>query len=351
MNILTVVGARPQFIKASSLSRAIAATSGSDIRETIVHTGQHFDKEMSAVFFDELCIPAPALNLGIPGGRHGEATGAMLAALEEVMIDRQPDMVVVYGDTNSTLAGALAASKLHIPVAHVEAGMRSFNRAMPEEINRVLTDHVSALLFCPSEVARDNLAREGIADGVHITGDVMYDAVLYYKERAPKPTVAKPYALATVHRAENTDTRERLAAILDGLGDASVPVLLPLHPRTRRALDDHGLALPDKIRAIDPVSYLEMIGLVTEADYVLTDSGGLQKEAYYLGKRCVTLRAETEWTELVDLGVNRLVDADPKAIREAMSWAAAPADAQTPVYGDGQSAQHILRLLEEFLRI
>jgi len=344
MHLLTVVGARPQFIKAAVVSRAIAAAPDLGLTEKIVHTGQHFDREMSEVFFEELDIPHPVINLGVAGGRHGESTGRMLEGLEAIMLDLRPDLVLVYGDTNTTLAGALAAAKLHIPVAHVEAGLRSFNRRMPEEINRVLTDHLAALLFCPSQVSRQNLASEGITRQTHIVGDVMYDAVLHYRRKAPRQR-GDTFAAATVHRAENTDDPVRLAGILEGLGRIPVPVVLPLHPRTQKAIATAGIPIPESVEITPPASYLEMIGLVEAAVFVLTDSGGLQKEAFFLGRKCLTLRDETEWTELVDCGANRLVGADPDRIVAATAWALqGPPPSGTP-YGDGHAGEKICEIL------
>jgi UDP-N-acetylglucosamine 2-epimerase len=348
MTVLTVVGARPQFIKAAPLSRALRRR----CREVLLHTGQHFDHGMSNVFFEELQIPAPDHHLGIGGGSHGAQTGAMLAAIEAVLIDLRPDLVLVYGDTNSTLAGALAAVKLRIPVAHVEAGLRSFNRAMPEEINRVLTDHASTFLFAPSEVARQQLAREGIADGVHVVGDIMYDAVLMHRESAAvRPVLqqlnltAGEYYLCTLHRAENVDNRERLAALLGGLARLDRPAVVPMHPRTRRRLQEFGLEPGPTLRAIDPVGYLDMLALTMNGAAVLTDSGGLQKEAYYMAVPCVTLRSETEWVETVSAGWNVLAG-DPAALAEAVERVTAGRPSDRPqLYGDGQTAARIAAAL------
>ncbi|MCZ8109097.1 MAG: UDP-N-acetylglucosamine 2-epimerase (non-hydrolyzing) [Burkholderiales bacterium] len=342
VRILTVVGARPQFIKAAAVSRAIRETEGID--EIMVHTGQHFDADMSDVFFDELDIPAPAHRLDIHGGGHGEMTGRMMQALEPVVIAEKPDWVMVYGDTNSTLAGALVAAKLHVPVAHVEAGLRSFNRRMPEEINRVLTDHVATLLFCPTVIAVDNLAAEGIRSGVHHIGDVMYDATLFAVSRAEgRSTIraamglaAKSYAVATVHRAENTDDPAQLAAVVSFLREQAVglPVVLPLHPRTRHAAERMGISL-DGLKVIGPVGYLDMAQLLGGAAAVFTDSGGLQKEAYFHRVPCTTLRDETEWTETVDHGWNRLWKGPEHGPRSDI-----------PDYGDGRAAQAIAVLLK-----
>lgn len=311
--ILSIVGARPQFIKAAAVSRAILEHPVLD--EVMLHTGQHFDDNMSDVFFRELGIPAPRYHLGVHGGAHGDMTGRMLSGIEAVLIDEKPDVVLVYGDTNSTLAGALAAAKLHIPIAHVEAGLRSFNRSMPEEINRVLTDHVSTWLFCPTGTAVAHLAKEGVTRGVHRVGDVMYDASLDAAQRqAGKSGIrerlgiaAGSYALATLHRAENTDTAVALARAVDFLQAAQQqqPVVIPLHPRTRAALNRFGLSL-NGLMVIDPVGYLDMVQLLHGCTEVFTDSGGLQKEAYFHRKPCVTMRDETEWTETIEAGWNRL---------------------------------------------
>jgi UDP-GlcNAc3NAcA epimerase len=351
LKLLTVVGARPQFIKAAVVSRAIAEHNATSplvpIEEDIVHTGQHYDDGMSQVFFDDLAIPRPAVNLHAGSGNHGEVTGVMLAGIERELLAERPDRVLVYGDTNSTLAGALAAAKVHVPVVHVEAGLRSYNRRMPEEINRVVTDCLSAVLFCPSESARENLAREGITQGVHVVGDVMYDAVLHYRRRAVPPDVHTPFALCTLHRAENTDAPHRLRSILAALADSPVPVVLPLHPRTRKFLQQEAIQLDDRVRLLEPVSYFAMLGYLERCSFVVTDSGGLQKEAYFLGKRCITVRDETEWTELVTCGANRLAGADPDAIRAAFAWALEPFDFGREVYGRGDAGQKIIRLMLE----
>jgi UDP-GlcNAc3NAcA epimerase len=311
--ILSVVGARPQFIKAAPVSKAIAASPG--LTEVVVHTGQHFDAAMSDVFFEELGMDKPRHHLGINGGRHGDMTGRMLSAIETVFVEESPDLVLVYGDTNSTLAGALAAAKLNVKVAHVEAGLRSFNRRMPEEVNRVLTDHVSAILFCPTSAAVANLRAEGITGGVHLVGDVMYDATLDVAERArADSTIVErlglargDYALATVHRAENTDSRASLARVIDYLRGraAEMKVVLAIHPRTQAAAERFGISL-DGVMVIPPVGYLDMACLLGSSREVLTDSGGVQKEAYFHRKPCVTLRGETEWVETIDAGWNRL---------------------------------------------
>ncbi len=335
MKLVTIVGARPQFIKLAPVSRALRQA---DIQEIIVHTGQHYDHGMSTVFFDELEIPEPDYNLGVGSGPHGGQTGEMLKKIEDVLLAEKPGWVMVYGDTNSTLAGALAAAKLHLPVAHVEAGLRSFNRQMPEEINRVLTDHASDLLFCPTETAVKNLANEGIAKGVHLVGDVMFDGLLDARERASERSVIlkrlglqeKGYFLATVHRAENTDDPARLKSIMSALSQLAEtkPVVFPVHPRTEKALVNLGLLPNDVFRSPDsafsfplsalqftaPLAYLDMVRLSASASAILTDSGGLQKEACWLGVPCITLRDETEWVETVEQGWNVLAGAETAQI-------------------------------------
>ncbi len=358
LKLTTVVGARPQFIKAAAVSRAVAAHNdagrGPAVCERLVHTGQHYDDALSQVFFDELAIPRPAENLEVGSGSHGRQTGAMLERLEDSFTADPPDRVLIYGDTNSTLAAALAAAKLQVPVAHVEAGLRSFNRAMPEEINRVLADHVSDLLFCPTDAAVRNLANEGITRGVHQVGDVMYDSVLFHAEAAGRSSDVlarlclepKSYCLVTVHRAENTDDPGRLGAITSALARIERPVVLPLHPRTRKTLGAGLDGLAENVQLVDPVPYLDMLVLEQNARLVLTDSGGVQKEAYWLGVPCVTLRDETEWVELVEAGWNRVAGADTDAILAA---AAAAGDDLPPrpddLYGDGHSAERIVQLL------
>jgi UDP-GlcNAc3NAcA epimerase len=350
MKLLTVIGARPQFIKAAAVSRVIAECD--DLTEVIVHTGQHYDANMSDVFFDELAIPRPDHHLGIGGGNHGAMTGRQLEAIEQVLLQERPDIVLVYGDTNSTLAGALAAVKLHIPVAHVEAGLRSFNRKMPEEINRILTDHASDLLFAPTETAMRNLASEGIpADRAHLVGDVMYDACLYYSARARVPdgfaalgAREGEFVLATVHRAENTDDPLRLSGILEGLGGCGKPVILPVHPRTQGRIKDLGMTLPANLHLIPPVGYLEMVWLEKHCTIVATDSGGVQKEAYFHGKPCVTLRDETEWVELVEAGANVLVGANPEGISAALQTAHSATNSNQ-IFGTGVSSMVVVSKL------
>lgn len=362
VKITTVVGARPQFIKAAAVGRAIVAFNGTRanirIDERIVHTGQHYDENMSKVFFDELQIPRSAINLEAGSGSHGAQTGLMMGRLERVLLGDEPDWVLIYGDTNSTMAGALVAAKLHIPVAHVEAGLRSYNRRMPEEINRVVADCLSTLLFCPTEAAVRNLAKEGITKGVHRVGDVMYDSVLFNVRLAEQSSDVirrlglepKSFYLATVHRAENTDDPERLAGILAAFQQIDRAIVLPLHPRTRKALGADLANLDGEVCVIDPVSYLDMLMLEKNARLILTDSGGVQKEAYWFGVPCVTLRDETEWVELVQTGCNRLGGARPAAILAAVSafesaGAGLPATRPTDLYGDGHGAEHIVAAL------
>lgn len=348
MKVVSIIGARPQFIKAAVVSRSLRERG----REVLVHTGQHYDENMSGVFFRQLGLPTPDVNLGVGSGSHAAQTAAMLVGVEKVLVAEKPDWVLVYGDTNSTLAGALAAAKLRFPLAHVEAGLRSYNRAMPEEINRVLTDQVSDLLFCPTDAAAANLAREGVTHGVYAVGDVMLDALqqalpLARETAHPLDTyrlLPRSYALLTIHRAGNTDDFGRLQAIFAALGRLDLPVVFPVHPRTRQAIQENGLILPTNVCFIDPVGYLEMLVLEENADCMITDSGGMQKEAYWLGVRCITLREETEWTETVAQGWNRLVGVDPYAIIAAVQgWV--PAGDRPPVYGQGQAAGQIAAIL------
>jgi len=342
--VLTIVGARPQFVKAAAVSRVFAKSAS--LQESIVHTGQHFSPEMSDIFFRELSIPEPIANLGVGGGAHGATTGKMLAALEEFMLRHQPDWVLVYGDTNSTLAGALAASKLHIPVAHVEAGLRSYNRKTSEEVNRILTDHLSSGLFCPTSNSVRCLEAEGITTNVQLVGDVMLDAVKFYQKNLQARTSGENYFLCTLHRAENVDYKDRLDSITTGLGALEHRVVFPIHPRTRKRLKSYSMTLPPNIEVIDPVSYLSMLQLVNDADLILTDSGGLQKEAYFLGKPCVTLRDETEWVELVDAGANVLAGSNPESIVAGVDRMLGVPVKSGIAFGDGNAAGAIVRHLE-----
>jgi UDP-GlcNAc3NAcA epimerase len=370
MKFLTIVGARPQFIKAVMVSRAISAqnqkaetNAQKPITEVILHTGQHYDDNMSRIFFDQMKIPRPDYNLRIGSGTHGDTTGRMLTGIEQAILDEKPDWVLVYGDTNSTLAGALAASKLHVPVAHVEAGLRSFSKRMPEEINRILTDHIATILLCPTTTAVKNLTNEGIQQGVHHVGDVMYDAALVFGKIANNESrilddlslSSKSYRLATLHRAENTDNPNRLAnifAAFKSIATEECPVILPLHPRTRSALVKSKLAKENKfsvqfsnphLKAIPPLSFLDMVMLEKHAKTILTDSGGVQKEAYFHGVPCVTLRDETEWIETVEAGWNKLVGANLERIINAVNKTHQGAGISQ--YGNGRCAESILRYL------
>lgn len=348
LKVVTVVGARPQFIKAASVSRLLKTVAN----EVILHTGQHYDINLSQVFFEELDIPEPDYNLGVGSGPHGAQTGEMLAKIEAVLQKESPDRVLVYGDTNSTLAGALAAVKTGIRIAHVEAGLRSYNRRMPEEINRVLTDHISDLLFCPGDAAVENLRKEGITKSVYVVGDVMADSLAYAVEKAEGSSTIlghlgiKPgeFYLATVHRAENTDDPERLENILKALTGLDLPVVFPLHPRTKQAIETFKMTAyldqPGMV-VITPVGYLDMIHLEMSAKMILTDSGGIQKEAYWLSVPCVTLRDETEWIETVQLGWNVLAGGNDRSIVEKVLGFSIPLE-HPELYGSGQASQKIV---------
>jgi UDP-N-acetylglucosamine 2-epimerase len=365
MKIVTIVGARPQFIKAAPVSRAIRdhneKEKGPRITEVLVHTGQHYDHGMSQVFFDELGLSEPDLNLGVGSGTHGWQTGQMLMRIEEVLLAEKPDFVLVYGDTNSTLAGALAAAKLHIPVAHVEAGLRSFNREMPEEHNRVVADHCADLLFCPTQTAVDNLAREGITTGVHLVGDTMYDAVLQFSSIARKRSTIlndlklepKGYLLTTIHRPYNTDIPVNLQNILSAFAEIGEVIVFPVHPRTRKKiaeLEDRFQHDLTNINMIEPVGYLDMLVLEENARLILTDSGGMQKEAYFFGVPCITLRPETEWIETVEAGWNVVVGADISVIIEGYQQAINSPPTERPnLYGDGRASLEVVRYLIEGL--
>ncbi|MCK1438335.1 MULTISPECIES: UDP-N-acetylglucosamine 2-epimerase (non-hydrolyzing) [Bradyrhizobium] len=357
-SIATVIGARPQFIKAAPVSLAIAALT--NLNELIIHTGQHFDANMSDIFFEELGIARPAHHLGISGGGHGEMTGAMLAALEKIYLRIKPEAVLVYGDTNSTLAGALAATKLHIPVVHVEAGLRSFNRRMPEEQNRIVVDHLSDLLLAPSRIAINNLHREGIESTKMMqVGDVMYDATLLFGQQAIGSStilnrlrmVGKDYVLATIHRAENTDDPARLIRIMEALRAVAdtIPVILPIHPRTMAAIQQRGCDL-GRVTIIEPVGYLDMIVLESQASVIATDSGGVQKEAYFHRVPCVTLRDETEWVELVETGWNVLAPpTDAASVAATILNRAGSTGEDTSPYGDGKAAEKVALSMAELL--
>lgn len=357
MKILTIIGARPQFIKAATVSRVIMETGGID--EVLVHTGQHFDSNMSDVFFKEMNIPKPNYNLGIGGGNHGEQTGQMLIKIEEVLLKEKPNWVLVYGDTNSTLAGALAAAKLHIPLAHVEAGLRSFNKRMPEEINRILTDHVSDILFTPTLTANTNLSNDGVSkEKVYLVGDVMYDAALFYSDTAKNNSKIidevgarpKAFILATVHRAENTDNKEKLLGIFKNLDRVARKhkVLLPLHPRTKVALEKVNYNTDESnVQFIDPVGYMDMVLLEKQSKLIITDSGGVQKEAFFHRVPCLTLRNETEWVELVDNGFNKLVTNFDLLEEEVENSIKNTVFNGEELYGKGDAANKIVKALLE----
>lgn len=350
MKVVSIVGARPQFIKAAALSRALRRHH----HEVLVHTGQHYDESMSQVFFQELGLPEPDYHLGVGSGSHGEQTGRMLERVEEVLLRERPDWALVYGDTNSTLAGALAAAKLGLRLGHVEAGLRSGNRGLPEEINRIVADHCSDLLFCPTATAVANLQREGITAGVHQAGDIMYDSLLQHLPVAEEKSdvlerlgiSSGAYYLATVHRAANTDDPARLEDILEGLRRLEGPVVFPVHPRTRKAAEAASLATGDGLMTVDPVGYGDMLVLEKNARCVLTDSGGVQKEAYLLAVPCVTLREETEWPETLEGGWNVLAGTDPERIVGA-ALRSPPKGRPAPCFGDGRAAERIVRALED----
>ncbi|MBT4333082.1 MAG: UDP-N-acetylglucosamine 2-epimerase (non-hydrolyzing) [Candidatus Cloacimonetes bacterium] len=355
MKLITIIGARPQFIKAAAVSREIAKHS--EIKEIIVHTGQHFDANMSEIFFEQMHIPKPDYNLEINSLSHGAMTGRMIEKIEEVLLDEKPDWILIYGDTNSTIAGSLAAKKLHIKVAHVEAGLRSFNRNMPEEINRILTDKISDILFCPTDTAVQNLQNEGIGKNsltqIVKCGDVMQDAAIFYTDLAQKPEIEVPeeFILATIHRAENTDDPKRLTSIFNALNKIShkLPIILPLHPRTKKIISISKLITTNsQLIFIDPVGYLEMIYLLQNCSLVMTDSGGLQKEAFFFRKPCVTLRDETEWVELVENGFNEIVGANEnKIISGYKKMSKKQNDYKINLYGNGEASEKIINKLLE----
>lgn len=343
MRVCLIVGARPQFIKVAAFSRACE---DAGISFYLLHTGQHYDRALSDIFFDELDLPTPDVNLAVGSASHGEQTGKMIAGIEPILAADTNgfDYVVVFGDTNSTVAGAIAATKIDLPVVHVEAGVRSFDRAMPEEINRVVTDRIADYLFCPSAVAVEHLASEGIVKGVYLTGDLMYDSVRrYVSDRSERRVAEGQWALATIHRAENTDDRSRLSQMLACLEAADMPVVWPLHPRTLNRLDVLKLDVPDNVRLMDPVSYINMLDLIRDATLVLTDSGGVQKEAYWLQTPCITLRSSTEWPETIQSGWNTLIDGDASAIAEAV--ARRPTRVPGNEYGSGNAAFNMVQIL------
>lgn len=350
MKILTIIGARPQFIKAAPVSRVLRK----HIDEKIIHTGQHYDANMSDIFFEELHIPKPDYHLGVGSGNHGKQTGEMMAKIEEIVLNEQPGYLMVYGDTNSTLAGALVAAKLHVPVIHIEAGLRSFNKKMPEEINRIMTDHVSEFLFCPTDTAVENLTNENITHNVFNIGDVMYDAVLYNQELAKeKSTIleeaglkSKEYHLITIHRAENTDDVEKMKNILEAFSKMEETKVWPIHPRTKHKLADYGLHLEEvpNLKVIDPVGYLDMLTLEANAKKIVTDSGGVQKEAYFMKVPCVTIREQTEWVETLEGEANILTGTDTDKILAAVQKEVHPEYKE--VFGDGQASEKIVELLK-----
>ena len=353
MKVASVVGARPQFIKAAPVSKEIREHN----EEVLVHTGQHYDENMSDVFFQVLEIPRPDYNLEVGSGTHAWQTAEMMKRLEDVFVKEKPDFVLVYGDTNSTVAGALTAAKAGLPLGHVEGGLRSYNRTMPEEINRVVTDHVSSLIFCPTQTAVDNLGREGLTRGVHLVGDVMYDVALQMAQPArargvPKRLGLTPgeYLLVTIHRPSNADDKETLSGIVEVLVDCALPVVFPIHPRTKKNLQAFGLweTLEAKVKVLPPVDYLDFLGLLIEAKKVVTDSGGVQKEAYFFGIPCVTVRDETEWIETVEDGWNALVGTDPEDILHAIEHFN-PTGTKSKSFGDGHAAEQIARIIDRSL--
>ncbi len=354
--VVTIIGARPQFIKAATVSKVLALESG--IEELLLHTGQHFDTNMSEVFFEELQIPAPAFHLNIGGGSHGQNTGRMIEKIEEVLINEKPDIVLVYGDTDSTLAGAIAASKLQVPLAHVEAGLRSFNRQMPEEINRILTDHAADILFTPSRAATKQLISEGIEkEKIIFSGDVMYDAVLMYGNIAFKRSnrilenlSEYPFILLTLHRAENVDNQNKLSNILESLNRLKHKFIFPVHPRTAKRIQEFKIKVPSNLSLIDPVGYIDMLYLQRKSYLIMTDSGGIQKEAFFNKVPCITLRTETEWRELVEIGVNIVIANDLMRINEIIDSAMnVPSETfENKLYGNGDAAKVIVNEINNF---
>lgn len=361
MKICTIIGARPQFVKAAVISAKIAEISAEKtMEEIIIHTGQHYDPEMSEIFFNELNIPKEKYNLNVGSGSHGVQTGKMIEGIENILLQEKPDWVLIYGDTNSTMAGALAAVKLHIPVAHVESGMRSFNRSMPEEINRVVSDHVCTLNLCSTVTSMENLKNEGLANTSILTGDVMYDCAVKFADLAEKhcdplmkfELTRKKYVLMTCHRAENTDDKLRISQIVEAVNmiAETIPVIYPIHPRTRKLLKEYGLDFSDQVQVVDPVGYFEMLVLEKNAALILTDSGGVQKEAFFYNVPCVTMRDETEWVETVKLGFNVIAGADTETIVKAVEKFSAnpPQSVSSSPYGDANSAEKIINAILEF---
>lgn len=358
MKVMTVVGTRPEFIQIAPLTQSLRRRGHTEI---LVNTGQHYDDNMSLVFFRELDLPQPEISLGVGSGSHAEQTGQMMIALEPLVVREKPDFIVVYGDTNSTIAGALVAAKLHIPIVHVEAGLRSFDRRMPEEINRVLTDHISTILFSPTQAAVDNLKNEGITEGVYNVGDVRVDVVTGIVPRARERQPAlfasaglqagEPFALATIHRASNTDDETRLRQIVETFSTAEIPVLLPVHPRLRKMLDTFGLSFSDNVRTVEPLGFLDLIAALDACQIVITDSGGLQKEAYMLRRPAITVRDTTEWIETVEAGWNRLCEPEPDAFKRAIAAARAEPPAEHPdFYGTIGVSDRMIDVLEQALQ-
>lgn len=352
IRLLTVIGARPQIIKAAAVSRVISTQFAEQIEEHILHTGQHYDANMSEVFFRELGVPAPQYNLHVGSASHGVQTARMIEGIEAVLMKTHYDGVLVYGDTNSTLAAAVAASKLHVPIFHVEAGLRSYNMSMPEEINRIVCDRLSSLLFAPTRTGVRNLEKEGITKGVVLSGDVMYDNALYFGKWAKtNDQIDKPFVLATIHRPANTDNKENLQAIFRALGDIAktgMEVVVPLHPRTKEKISDYGIQTAG-VRITEPASFLEMMALEKHASVVLTDSGGVQKEAFFYGTPCVILRSETEWVEIVEAGAGILTDADYSRIMAAYNQLINKTVAFPPLFGDGHASEKIVTEIVRFL--
>lgn len=352
--IISIIGARPQFIKAAPLSKELRKY----FKEVLIHTGQHFDYKMSDIFFKGLDLPEPDYNLGINSLSHGKMTGAMLGEIEDILIRENPEAVIIYGDTNSTLAGSLAAVKLQIPIAHIEAGLRSYNRKMPEEINRVLSDQISKWLFVPSLVAKNNLEREGVREGIYIVGDIMYDAVLHNINKALSYSnillnlnlEKNNYLVATIHRQENTDDETRLKKIIEIFSLVDKKIIIPLHPRTKKKIEDFHLNFSDNVIVIDPLGYLDMLNIMQNAYVIITDSGGIQKEAYYLNAPCITLRDESEWVETVDVGWNFIVGVNQDKFISAYSSCTAVREQKHPeLYGDGKTAEKIVDILKKTL--
>jgi len=350
MKLATIVGTRPQFVKAAVIVRAVqefkTKNSSNPINNILIHTGQHYDYAMSQSFFEELGLPEPAVNLNV----RSSSLGAMITSLEKSLLANRPDCVLIIGDTNSTLAGAIVASKLKIPLAHIEAGLRSFNRKMPEEINRIIVDCIADYLFCPCQNAQDQLNKENIFGKKFISGDLLYDSFLYNQNKGVIPKIKEPFALATIHRAENTDNPIRLKSIFSAMKKCPISIVMPLHPRTRKELKRNKVVLDEAIQVIDPLPYLSMLGYLSTCSFVITDSGGLQKEAYFAGKRCLTARGETEWVELIECGVSILVDAFESDTEPIFDWALRPIEKHVNIYGNGTAGDFILNEIAKLLK-